>query len=308
VVATGVALAHSVSRPLERLRAVATRLGEGDMGARAATDVGPGELRDLASDMNRTAERLERLVTAHADFVGDVSHQLRTPLTALRLRLENLATGEGVHDDVQAALEEVERASRLIDGLLALARAEAGAEAAPSTEAVDLRAVAHERVLGWEPFADELGVRVTLVPGPAALVVADSNRVGQVLDNLLANALEATSPEGTVQVALRHGRDTIELHVVDDGIGLSDGDRARAFGRFWRAPDRPPGPAELGGSGLGLAIVARLAATDGGSARLDRADSGGVDATVSWPCRPVRRARLASQPHPDRVEPEHGLL
>jgi signal transduction histidine kinase len=283
VLAIGVVLAKGVSGPLERLRAVATRLGEGDLSARAKTDEGPGELRDLATDLNRTADRLEQLVSAQADFVGDVSHQLRTPLTAVRLRLENLESSGGPSEDAEAALAELERASRLIDGLLALAKAEGGAGAVPHPRPLDLRALAAERVLGWLPLADELGVQVQMAPGPPARVVADPERAGQVIDNLVANALDAAMPAGTVEIVIESGPGRAELHVIDDGEGMTDADRARAFDRFWRGGDGAPAATELGGSGLGLAIVARLAATDGGSARLDRAPTGGIDAVVTWP-------------------------
>jgi signal transduction histidine kinase len=284
VVAIGLGLARTVSRPLEKLRSVATRLGEGDLHARAATDQGPAELRDLAADLNRTAERLERLVNTQAEFVGDVSHQLRTPLTAVRLRLENLESAGDHPEEAEAALAEVERASRLIDGLLALAKADAGG-IPPRANPIDLRALAEDRVLGWSPLADELGVHITLAPGPELSIAADRERVGQVLDNLIANALDAAPANGHVEVAIRAGRRQTELHVIDDGRGMPDEDRVRAFDRFWRGTDGSQGP-ELGGSGLGLAIVARLAATDNGTARLDRAPTGGIDAVVVWPDRP----------------------
>ncbi|MBV9952739.1 MAG: HAMP domain-containing histidine kinase [Acidimicrobiia bacterium] len=282
VLAIGVVLARGVSAPLERLRAVATRLGEGDLSARAETDDGPGELRDLANDLNRTADRLEQLVNAQADFVGDVSHQLRTPLTAIRLRLENLESSGARSEDAEAALAELERASRLIDGLLALAKADGGAGAVPRPQTLDLRALADERVLGWLPLADELGVHIRVAPGPDAPVVADPERAGQVIDNLIANALDAAMPAGTVDVVIEPRSGRTELHVIDDGRGLTDEDRARAFDRFWRGGDGAASATELGGSGLGLAIVARLAATDGGSSRLDRAPTGGIDAVVTW--------------------------
>jgi signal transduction histidine kinase len=284
VLAIGVVLARGVSGPLERLRAVATRLGEGDLSARAETDEGPGELRDLASDLNRTADRLERLVGAQADFVGDVSHQLRTPLTAVRLRLENLESSGGAsEEDVSAALAELERASRLIDGLLALAKAEGGVDGVPRPQPLDLRGLAEDRVLGWLPLADELGMQVRVKPGPEARVVADHERAGQVVDNLIANAIDAAMPAGVVEVVIRPGPGHTELHVIDDGQGMTDADRSRAFDRFWRGNNGAPSAPELGGSGLGLAIVARLAATDGGTARLDRAPTGGIDAVVTWP-------------------------
>ena len=288
----GVAFARWVGRPLDRVRLAAVALGSGDLAARAPEDQGPPEVRQLARSFNATAGRLEHLVTAQEAFVADASHQLRTPLTALRLRLEVLAgdvadavaaTGrpegdESVHDDVDAALEEVARLSRLVDGLLALARAERqepGATARPLV-AGDVLA---ERADAWEPLAAEHGVTLVVEPSPVRLR-ATPDRITQVVDNLVANAVEA-SPSGT-SVVLRAEPvpGGVEVHVTDEGPGLTDEQRDRAFDRFWRAGEGRTG---LGGSGLGLPIVARLAAADGGRAELRAAPGGGLDAVVRYP-------------------------
>ena len=290
VVVAGVVLARGVTGPLERLGAAATRLGEGDLTARPDVERGPTEVRRLAVDLRRMANRLAALVQSQNEFVADASHELRTPLTALRLRLENLATdvgsgpGEGPRGeaagDVDAALVEVERLSRLVDGLLALARSEE--PRTPSVE-VDLVELLADRVHAWQPLAEEVEVDLLDAGAPAVHVVADLDRLTQVLDNLLANALEAAGPGGRVEVRGEAVGRKVSVHVVDDGPGLSATDRARAFDRFWRAPGSGPG-----GTGLGLAVVARLAAADGGEVRLDPADPHGVDAVVTYE-RPAGR-------------------
>lgn len=295
--ATGIALARSVSRPLERLRRTAGELGGGNLGVRAGDEAGPPEVRDLARAFDRMADRLADMVRAEAAFVGDASHELRTPLTALRLRLENLAASGAEDDDLAAALEEVERLSRLVEGLLVLART----DAATPTDAtpIDLAEVAAARVETWLPLAQELDVALTLVgdAGPVR-AQAHADRVVQVLDNLIANALDATAPGGHVVLRCESVGDRAVAHVVDDGPGLSPEDRRRAFDRFWRGPDgeRPAdGPDGLGGSGLGLAISARLVASDGGSVRLDPAPGGGIDAVVELPAQPRSAAAFASR-------------
>lgn len=292
--ALGVALARSVTAPLRRLQTAATTLGAGDLSARAPTDAGPPEVRSLARDFNDMADRLEELVVSQESFVADASHQLRTPLTALRLRLENLEAevGPDRQRDVEAAGREVARLSRLVDGLLALARAdrESGQVGA---EEVDLGALARERVEVWRPLAEEQRVDVSVsdvAPSPAVTARVTSDRVAQVLDNLIANAIDATAANasngqaGSVRVRLAATDagtgDTVEVHVVDDGPGLSDEERARAFDRFWRA-SREGG--RLGGSGLGLAIVEKLVRADGGTVELRAAERGGVDAVVRYP-------------------------
>jgi signal transduction histidine kinase len=256
----GLLLARSVALPLRRLEAVAARIGAGELDARASEDSGPPEVRGLARQLNRTTAQLSALITSQDQFVADASHELRTPLTALRLRLEN--------GETEAAIEEVERLSRLVEELLALARADA--EGGVAT-AVGLGDVVTRRVELWTPYADEHDVALTVVD-EGAIVSVGLGRVEQILDNLLANAIEASPPGSTVSVSAS----ARELHVVDEGAGLSEAERRRAFDRFWRAGTGP-------GSGLGLAISKRLVEVDGGTIELRAAAGGGIDAVVRYP-------------------------
>ena len=255
----GLLLARSFSRPLRRLQTLAGRVGRGELTARAREDDGPPEVRLLAGELNRTTAKLAALLRSQEQFVADASHELRTPLTALRLRLEN--------GDTEAALREAERLAGLVDELLALARIDSSANL---VEDVDLSDVVTRRVELWEPFAAEHGVRLSS-RAEGTVVRAGAARVEQVLDNLLSNAIDA-SPDGTeITIAARGA----ELHVIDEGPGLTEEQRARAFDRFWRA-----GPGN--GSGLGLAIAKRLVELDGGTIELRAAGSGGVDAVVRY--------------------------
>jgi signal transduction histidine kinase len=257
--AIGLVLSQSIVQPLKRLRQTAERVADGDLAARAPEDVGPPEIRTLAAQMNESTGRLSALIGAQEQFVSDASHELRTPLTALRLRLE---TG-----DSAGALAEVDRLTQLVEELLALARADAAAEHA---EPVDIARLVRLRVDAWKPLADERGVRLDATTD-GVTVRAGAGRVQEVLDNLLANALDAAPADSDVRVVAANG----ELHVVDGGPGLTPDQRARAFDRFWRASDKP-------GSGLGLAIARRLVERDGGQIELRAAASGGIDAVVSY--------------------------
>jgi signal transduction histidine kinase len=258
--AVGLLLARSFAQPLRRLEAVAARVGGGELTARAREDDGPPEVRHLAGELNRTTAKLGALLTSQEQFVADASHELRTPLTALRLQLEN--------GETDAALGEAERLGRLVDELLALARIDASAAAA---EDVDLGEVAGRRLELWEPLAAEHGVRLASYED-GAVVRAGAARVEQVLDNLLSNAIDASPPGGAITIAANGA----ELHVIDEGPGLTDEQRARAFDRFWRAGTGP-------GSGLGLAIAKRMVEVDGGEIVLRPAPTGGVDAVVRYP-------------------------
>ena len=156
----GMLLARSLSRPLARLESAVTRLGEGNLAARADADIGPPEMRSLARQFNHMAGRLSELVDAQSRFVADASHQLRSPLTALRLRLENLEVGATVPsaEEVAAAGREVQRLSRLVDGLLTLSRAE---NVEPPRRIIDVEQVIEDRGDAWSALADER--HVTLV-------------------------------------------------------------------------------------------------------------------------------------------------
>ena len=271
-VAVAAILARWVIRPLDRLESAAESIGSGDLTSRAPVE-GPPEVRRLAETFNTMAGELDVLLRSQDAFVADASHQLRTPLAALRLRLENLDRDVGTagKDELAGALEEVERLSALVDGLLTLARADS-AQSLP--EAIALDRVVDERVAAWTALAEERAValRVELASGTNAL--ATSGRVEQMLDNLLANAIDVSPKGATITVSTDSANGWAELHVSDEGPGMSESDRSRAFDRFWRARD------DGDGFGLGLAIVYRLAAADGGEVALEAAASGGLDAVV----------------------------
>jgi len=262
----GFVLALSLTRPLLKLEEAAARVGEGKLDARAPETAGPEEIRRLARTLNETTAKLEAIVKAQQDFVTDASHELRTPLTALRLRLENLER-DVAHESLSAATAEVERLTRVVGELLALSRAEV-----QPAEAVDVAALAAARADAWEALADERGVSIA-ADGPPLRARAGAGRLEQVLDNLLANALEVSPRGATIHVTASRKNGWVELHVVDEGPGLSEAQRSRAFDRFWRS-----GRGE--GSGLGLAIAQRLAGIDEGVVELRAAPSGGVDAVV----------------------------
>lgn len=276
----GLWLANSLARPLAELERAVARLGGGDLAARASADLKPAEMRTLAEAFNRMAERLEELVSAQSRFVADASHQLRSPLTALRLRLENLeAELDPVTGEAMAAVgREVQRLSRLVDGLLAISRAD---QAALDVEIVDVAGVIEERCDAWAALAAERRIALersadrSLRSTTGLLVPGD---LDQVLDNLLANALDAAPGDSTIEVRLEPApkRGRLVVHVLDEGPGMSPEDRVRAFDRFWQ------GPGSRGGhSGLGLAIVQQLVHRNGGEVALEEAPGGGLDAVVT---------------------------
>jgi signal transduction histidine kinase len=291
VALVGFALARSTTRPMRDLEQATTVLARGDLGVRAPADRGPPEVRGLAAAFNDMAARLGRLLEAQRAFVADASHQLRTPLTALRLRLENLedTIPPAAAGDLQAAVAETGRLARLVDGLLALARA----EAAPGRrEVVDLATVVADRRAVWAPLAAEQDVELTFQPGSAAPVWAVPGALEQVLDNLLANALRSTPTGNQIELAIRQAGGWVELHVTDHGPGMPAEQRQRAFDRFWRGPTT-----DRDGTGLGLAIVRQLLEASGGTAELHPNPGGGLDAVARLrPADHDTTARSGHQP------------
>ncbi|MGR4878029.1 sensor histidine kinase [Streptomyces sp. LARHCF249] len=275
----GAVAARRLTRPLRQLNDMASKFSDGDLTARSPV-TGPRETQTLARTLNQGAERLDTLMSAQRNFVADASHQLRTPLTALRLSLDNIADGvddEYAKEDVEQATAEVVRMSRLVNDLLVLARAEAKVTA---TEPLALGDVLEERLSVWRPAADERGITIALRGNADGrlFVMASPGHLDQVLDNVLSNALEVSPDGGTITVRVEAGEgDEIALQVLDQGPGMSDGEKSRAFDRFWRGQ----GLTGRSGSGLGLAVVKQLLTDDGGAVALRDAPGGGLCVWIS---------------------------
>jgi len=288
-------LAATVARPLRRLRAATEALAGGDLGARACPGTGPPEVRALAASFDDMATRIQDMVSAQRAFSADASHQLRTPLTALRLRIDQAA--ELVDQDppaarrrLDAAAAEIDRLARLTEGLLTLARADTDTEPMPA----DVAAVVRERVAVWRPLAEESGVVLVIDVPPSASALAVAGAVEQIVDGYIDNALEVAPPGSTLRVAVVRRAHDVVLHVIDAGPGLDDGQRERAFDRLWQAGGGHSG------SGLGLAIIRRLATAGGGTVELRRATTGGIDAVATFPAA-ARGVRAPAPPGPASV-------
>ncbi|MDX3453252.1 ATP-binding protein [Streptomyces sp. ME02-8801-2C] len=305
------ACARWAGRPIRELERATHELADGGATAPVAVTSGPPEVRSLAAAFNRTAARLAHLLASQRAFAGEASHQLKTPLAALRLRLENLEPDIAQHarGSLTAALTETDRLARMVEGLLAMARLE---EDAADPGPVDLAGICAERHGTWAPLFEQRGVSLVLFTGetgpeePAGpvgavgAVLALPGAVEQIIDNLLSNSLRVSPPHSTVTMELRavapsHPRRTsrtplnhlnhrenrstwIDLHITDEGPGMTAEQRGRAFDRFWRAPGAPKG-----GTGLGLALVQRLALASSGEVSLREAATGGLDAVVRLP-------------------------
>ncbi len=268
-------LSRTLARGIRELEHASESFAGGDLSARAREDVGPSDIRALAGGFNAMAEKVSALVETQRRFASDASHQLRTPLTALMLRIEGLRESvkptAKVTERFDALEHEIARLNRLIDGLLALGRA--GAEKTPVVS-VDASSCARERVESWRSLAEESGVTLDSHIEENVTITAAETALEHILDVYIDNAL-AVSPAGSnITVLLTREGSAVTLLVQDEGPGVSDEVARRAFDRFWR------GGSSYEGSGLGLAIVKELADASGASVALETRENGGAQARV----------------------------
>ena len=270
VLLVSLVITRSLTRPLRRLRDVAARIGDGDLGAQAE-ESGQREVAEVAAALNTMSRRIEQAMAAQSDFVANASHQLRTPLTGLRLRLEGLAAA-GV-GGAEAALAETDRLAGLVDDLLTLVRA--GTQ--PDTpETTDVAEAVREAADRWSLQAEGADHRlVTRGADESRLVAAGKSDLAIVLDNLIENALKYTPAGTTITVGITDSNDGLVLSVGDDGPGMAPEDLDRAFDRFYRGTT---GRATTG-TGLGLAIVRQLVERWGGEVSMSARDGTRFEAT-----------------------------
>ena len=269
------ALASSLARPLKNLSQTAARLGAGDLQARAE-EAGPRDVAEVARAMNVMAEDLQRSIDSQQDFVANASHQLRTPLTGMRLRLEGIASdGGAAAGSARAALREVDRLGDLVDDLLVLART-SRREATGSR--INLGECMREARDRWSERAMKSGHRLETQADENVVVYADLSEIAAIFDNLVENAIAYTPGGSVIRMEARgNGYEQI-ISVEDNGPGIPPDDAPRAFERFYRGrTGRSAGP----GTGLGLAIVREVAERWGGSAALHTSESG-TRVSVRW--------------------------
>jgi two-component system, OmpR family, sensor kinase len=265
----GALIAGQVAGPVRRLDQAARRVAEGDLSARAKVE-GSAEQQRLARTFNDMTSRLERLVASQREFVADASHQLRTPLSGLRLRLEEARASTvdaDAHEEIDAGLRELDRLSAMVTELLVLSQA--GEVDAPP-ERVDLEDAARRAEARWDG-AEGGRVRSSGDPADGFAPLADLDRA---IDALVENAIHYGN--GEVEVRARPGA----LEVLDRGPGLTDEDLEAVFERFHRGVAGRAGP---NGTGLGLPIARELARRWGGDVTLANRDGGGARATLLVP-------------------------
>lgn len=279
----GYQVARAALRPVEAMRAKAAGIGEGDLTQRLPTPGTDDELDRLSDTLNDLLDRLAAAVDRERRIVGDASHELRTPISVLRTRLDVALLGDDDPARLRAVIEDARgdsiRLSRLADDLLVLARADQG-RLPLRQEPLDVQDLLEEAAERHRTAADVVARAVVIHNAIAggAVVLGDGDRVAQALDNLIVNALRYG--EGDIELAAGAGDDgMVTLSVRDHGTGYPDGFLAHAFERFSQA-DSSHGQA---GSGLGLAIVRAIAHAHGGTATATNDPQGGALTTITLP-------------------------
>jgi signal transduction histidine kinase len=310
VVAAG--LARRFTTPLRRLTEAARALAEGDLSRRippTKVRAGSEELAELAVQFNTMADQVEESVELirrdrdrSRDFLADVSHELRTPIAALRMFNELLRGGAG--DDPEARAEflesggqQIERLDWLAQNLLELSKLDSGLvllDLRPD----DLRAAVESAVEQAEAAALRRGIAVGLrLPGGPLRIRHDPQRIGQVVANLVANAIKFTPRGGSVTVDVKPTQGGARIDVVDTGVGIDPAEMPHIFDRFYRGSQA--NEARGSGSGLGLAIVRSIVEMHGGTIEVESRVGGGSRFTVRLPLDP---RLIAGTPAAERAD------
>jgi two-component system sensor histidine kinase BaeS len=275
--------ARRFTEPLSETMKAADALAEGDLSARVPVE-GSSEFRHFARSFNRMAEALETASRQRRELLTDVAHELRTPLTVIQGNLEGLHDGiyEATPEHLEMVLDETQKLSRLVDDLRLLTLAEAG-QLPLDLQMLDVPQLLADLGDAFACRADEAGIALAVdAPEPLPPLLADPQRMGQVLGNLVTNALRHTLPGGTVTLGAARTPDGagVRLWVADTGTGIAPEDLPRIFDRFWRGD--PARSHEAGtGSGLGLAIAKGLVEAHGGRIWAESDGTQGQGTTVS---------------------------
>ena len=276
------ALSRRILGPVEALTAAARKMEAGDLNQRVQV-TSSDEIGKLGHAFNAMAESLQRLERLRKDMVSDVAHELRTPLSNIRGYLEAMCDGvvQPTSSVIHSLYEEAMLLNRLVDDLQELSLADAG-QLRLECQPIDLAEVSRKSVIALQPEATAKGLTLkTELPFGLPLVSADPQRIGQVIRNLLINAIIYTPSGGEVTISARSQDAQVAVSVSDTGIGISPEDLPLIFERFYRT-DRSRARA-TGGAGLGLAIVKQLVEAHGGQVTVESKPDIGTTFTFALP-------------------------
>jgi heavy metal sensor kinase len=297
----GLLLAQKALRPVASMTEQAAAIGSDRLHERVAVPRARDELARLATTLNGMLARVEGGVAQQHQLVADASHELRTPLAVMRSEVEVGLREPGLpvaaREILASVEEEVEYMARVVDNLLVLVRSDEGRLALLCVR-VQLEEVVAAAVVRMQPLAEAKGIRLA-VRGQPAEVVGDRQRLGEVLANLLDNAVKYTPADGMVAVGLQHHDHRVRLTVDDTGPGIPAEELSLVFERFYRV-DAARSRAE-GGAGLGLAICRELVQAHGGRIWAERRPAGGSSLVVELPAaQPATHPAIPLGSEPDQ--------
>ena len=274
-------LSRTITRPLRELATTARRLAKGDYRARAPVG-GPLEVAEMGGAFNDMAEEIERARGSEQSFLADISHELRTPLTSIQGFAQAIADGEASGAAITPAANIIQRESRrlmrMVEGLLQVARLQAGAQDL-SKERVDPAQLLASARSALEPQAHDAGVSLVIESRDLPPLRGDPDRLAQLFLNLIDNAVKHSPRGGSVKVNGARSDGQLVVTVRDEGSGLPQGADKRLFRRFYRGDNA----AQRDGAGLGLAIAQAIAEAHGGTISARNVDAGGAEFTVRLP-------------------------
>ena len=287
----GLVLSRRMSRPLSDLTAATRAVAAGDLGVRVSTEY-PGEAGELAAAFNQMTQDLAQADKLRRNLTADVAHELRTPISVVRGKLEGILDGvyPATSEHLEPVLEEIKLLTQLVEDLGLLALAEAG-QLTLERQATNLGDLLQDAQVNFGPQADDRGVTLALdLPSGLPKVMADRRRIAQVIGNLVINALRHTPAGGCVTLSASEAQGgMIEIAVADTGAGIPSEDLPYIFERFWRGEKSRSRTG--GGTGLGLTIARQLVQVHGGKI--------GVESTLGqgsrfWFTLPIRFSESAT--------------
>ncbi len=290
MIVAAVLLTRRFVDPLADVIFAAREVTQGKLNTRIATDKGPQDLRTLSESFNEMASSLERNDRERRDMLADIAHELRTPLSVIRGRLEGIVDGIYSADSgqVSLALEQTYLLERLVDDLRLLTLAETR-QLHFEKKSVDLAQLSQHTIDMFSAEAQEKNISLVLEKGNGAYTVElDPQRMEQAIGNLIGNSLRYIPDGSKIWLMLEETSDAVKLFVNDNGPGVAEDELPFLFDRFWRKDKSRARSA--GGTGLGLAITKQLIEAQGGTISAQNLDEGGLQIQILLKTRPKKYA------------------
>ena len=281
-----VLFARVITRPIIALTRTIRKMGRGDLSARVKVKAS-GEMRDLADSYNAMAEEIEHFDQSRSQFVSNASHELKTPLTTMKILLENLIYQPDMPAELRGEFmqdmnHEIDRLTNVVTDLLTLTQADSH-QSPLKPERTDLSSLAEEALHLLRPAAEKRDQSLNAAITPGLRITCDPGKVRQIITNLVDNAFKYTPDGGEITVSLTDQGETVALTVTDNGVGIPEEDQAHIFDRFYRV-DKARSRA-TGGTGLGLAIVRQMVTMHRGEITVTSTPGEGSAFTVTLPKR-----------------------